>query len=96
MNTGESLKEILEKDKTTFPPVWRSVVLAGIRSDHLAAALESLSRTGRRAVELRRSMALALIYPGIVVTLGLYIVPLLHGLFGARDRQGVRRTHRLA
>ncbi len=69
MNSGESLTDILQKDETTFPPVWRSVVLAGIRSDHLAVALESLSRTGRRAVELRRSMALALIYPGIVVTL---------------------------
>ena len=61
MNAGESLGEILEKDKTTFPPVWRSVVLAGIRSNHLAAALESLSRTGRRAMELRRSIALGLI-----------------------------------
>lgn len=67
MDAGESLVDILEKDKTLFPPVWRSVVLAGIRSNHLAAALESLSRTGRRAKELRRSMVVALIYPAIVV-----------------------------
>jgi general secretion pathway protein F len=74
LQAGESLVEILEKDETTFPPVWRAVVLAGIRSDHLAAALESLSRTGRRAVELRRSMALALVYPSIVVTLAFFLL----------------------
>lgn len=67
MSGGESLVEILEKDEATFPPVWRSVVLAGLRSGQLAAALESLSLTGRRAVELRRGMTLALIYPTIVV-----------------------------
>lgn len=69
MKAGESLADILEKDDRMFPPVWRSVVLAGMRSGHLAAALESLSRTGRRAKELRRSMAVALIYPAFVVTL---------------------------
>lgn len=76
MEAGQSLADILEKDKTLFPPVWRSVVLAGIRANHLAAALESLSRTGRRAKELRRSILVALIYPGIVVTLA-YVLFLL-------------------
>ncbi len=69
MKAGESLAEILEKDETTFPRVWRSVVLAGLRSGHLAAALEGLSHTGRRAMELRRSMALALVYPTVIVAL---------------------------
>ena len=83
MRAGESLQEILEKDTGTFPPVWRSVVLAGIRTGHLAAALESLAVTGRGAAELRRSIAVAFIYPTIVVAMAyslfiftmVYIVP---------------------
>ncbi len=95
MSSGESLADILEKDTTTFPPVWRSVVLAGIRSEHLATALESLSRTGRRATELRRSMTLALVYPGVVVTLAyllflfsiVYLLPTIAGAY--KDLSGV-------
>ena len=67
LRAGESLPGILQRDETTFPPVWRSVVLAGIRSGNLAAALEGLSCTGRRALELRRSIAVALVYPVVVV-----------------------------
>ncbi len=73
MQAGESLTEILEQDTTTFPPVWRTVVLAGLRAGHLAAALESLSLTARRASELRRAMATALIYPAVVLTVA-YLV----------------------
>jgi type II secretory pathway component PulF len=69
LRSGENLTEILQRDALTFPPAWRSVVLAGIRSGHLAAALEGLSQTVRRAAELRRSIAVALIYPFIVVAI---------------------------
>jgi general secretion pathway protein F len=85
LRSGESLAKILERDETTFPPVWRSVVLAGIRSGHLAAALENLSRTGRRAMEIRGSIAVSLIYPFIVVLIAYgfllftisYLVPVI-------------------
>jgi type II secretory pathway component PulF len=66
---GEALADILRQDDTTFPPVWRAVVLAGIRSGHLAAALEGWATTARRTLELRRNVAISLIYPGIVVVL---------------------------
>ena len=69
-------------------------MLAGLRSGHLASALENLSQTARRAVELRRSMAIALIYPTIIVTLAyllflfsmVYLVPVVSAAY--RDLTG--------
>ena len=67
LRSGENLTDIVQRDDRLFPPVWRSVVLAGIRAGQLAAALEGLSQTVRRAAEARRSIAVSLIYPCIVV-----------------------------
>jgi type II secretory pathway component PulF len=69
MNAGESLAQILASDDGHFPPVWRAVVEAGIRSGHLAAALESLSSTARRTAELRKLVGAGILYPIVVVTL---------------------------
>ncbi|MHB8897268.1 MAG: type II secretion system F family protein [Thermoguttaceae bacterium] len=69
MNSGESLSRILADDNSNFPPVWRAVVEAGIRSGHLAAALESLSLTARRISELRKTVLAGLVYPVVVVSL---------------------------
>jgi general secretion pathway protein F len=69
MSRGENLPEILASEPQLFPPVWRAVVLAGIRSGQLAAALEGMATTGRRIAELRRATAAALMYPLIVVGL---------------------------
>ncbi len=74
LRQGESLADIVAREHTAFPPVWRAVVLAGLRSGHLATALESLSHTSRRALELRRSIAYALIYPAIVVSLAFVLL----------------------
>jgi len=73
---GESLERVLGSEGSAFPPVWRAVVAAGVRSGHLAAALEGLSKTGRRIGEMRRAVGMALIYPLIVVTIayGLFLV----------------------
>ncbi len=69
MSSGESLTTILSDDDHTFPPVWRAVVEAGIRSGRLAAALESLSATARRVSDLRRIVGAGLVYPVVVVSL---------------------------
>lgn len=69
MSAGESLSQILAREDDRFPPVWRAVVEAGLRSGHLAAALESLSATSRRVADLRRLVGAGLLYPLIVVTL---------------------------
>ncbi len=69
MDAGESLPQILAGEAGRFPPVWRAVVQAGLRSGQLAVALESLSETARRTAELRKLVAAGLVYPIIVVTL---------------------------
>ncbi len=69
LRNGANLEEVLRRDELGFPPVWRSVVLAGIRAGHLPAALEGLSHSIRRASEVRRSIAVSLIYPFIVVAI---------------------------
>jgi len=68
MSAGESLSQILADEQDRFPPVWRAVVEAGLRSGHLAAALESLSATSRRVADLRRLVGAGLLYPLILVT----------------------------
>ncbi len=67
MSAGESLSTILASDETRFPPVWRAVVAAGLRSGHLSVALESLSTTARRVAESRKLLGAALLYPLLVV-----------------------------
>ena len=77
---GESLEELLRQDDTTFPPVWRAVVLAGMRSGNLAAALQGMAETGRQIVDLRRTVVLSLIYPVFLVVLGysLFLLMIMH------------------
>ena len=89
MSSGESLSRILAEDDRTFPPVWRAVVAAGLRSGHLAAALESLSVTTRRISDLRKIVGAGLIYPFVVVSLAyllfvfliITLVPLMQDAF---------------
>ncbi len=80
LERGEQLTDILASDTHAFPPVWGAVVAAGVKSGHLAAALEGMARTGRRVAELRKGVTLALMYPLIVVGLAyvLFIVTLTH------------------
>lgn len=80
LSSGESLADVLQHDDKTFPPIWRAVVLAGIRSGNLAAALEGLSETGRQAADLRRSIGVALVYPAILVVIayGMFLVSVLY------------------
>jgi type II secretory pathway component PulF len=67
LNAGESLPQILAREKERFPPIWRAVVEAGLRAGQLPAALEAMSVTGRRVAEVRKSLGAALLYPLVVV-----------------------------
>lgn len=66
MQRGESLPEILRRDTRSFPPVYRAVVEAGIRTGRLAAALESVAGSARRLAETRRLVLSAMLYPLLV------------------------------
>jgi type II secretory pathway component PulF len=67
---GESLSELLARSSAQFPPVYRAVVEAGLRSGRLSSALEALSGSIRRLADTRRSVASAALYPFLVVILG--------------------------
>ena len=54
---GESLDRAVSHEEAALPPVWRAVVMAGVRSGQLAVALEGLSQTGRRIAELEEGLA---------------------------------------
>ena len=81
LRQGRSLDEALRLEGTALPPGYRAVIEAGLRSGRLVQAVESVSRTARVMITLRRRLALASIYPAIVVVLvaalALLLVPRL-------------------
>src|SRR5262249_17551118 len=73
MSGGMSLVEALRAEERRVPPVYRTVVEAGLRAGRLPAALEAISNYARELVELRRQISLALLYPLIVTCLAYFI-----------------------
>ncbi len=69
LKQGQSLEEALASQGATIPSAYRAVVEAGRRSGRLAEAVETISRTARVMVALRRRIAIASIYPTIVLVL---------------------------
>ncbi|MBW3539484.1 MAG: type II secretion system F family protein [Planctomycetes bacterium] len=67
MRQGLSLPEALDAEGERVPHAYRAVVRAGLRSGRLPAALESLTSFARTFVNVRKRIALALIYPTIVL-----------------------------
>jgi general secretion pathway protein F len=67
MQRGQSLAQAVEEEGKVFPPVYRAVVLAGLRAGSLAAALQSVSRSARRLADTRRMVAAGFFYPLLVV-----------------------------
>lgn len=74
---GRSLEQAIEDPRLRTPPVFRAALLAGLRSGRLAESLEATADAARRMSELRQSVGLSLIYPTILVCMGLLEVPLL-------------------
>ena len=58
MSRGENLAVALEAEEDVFPPVYRSVVKAGLRAGRLSAALESLATFIRGYSDARRAIGL--------------------------------------
>jgi type II secretory pathway component PulF len=64
---GEPLAQILAEPAAKLPPLYRTVVEAGIRCGRLPAALESLAGSVRRVAETRRGIIMAGLYPMLVL-----------------------------
>lgn len=88
LEQGTSLEEALAAEPESFPPLYRSVVAAGLKAGRLPAALESLAATALRVVELRRILVGGLVYPTMVFLVGwalfvLFVVEIAPVLGGA-------------
>lgn len=70
---GASLSESLAQQGDRLPPVYRAVVDAGMRAGRLPAALESLSTSARYLEDTRRLVALAVLYPLVLVAMAYFL-----------------------
>jgi general secretion pathway protein F len=66
---GQPLAALFGELGPQLPEACRAVVAAGLRAGRLGAAMESLSGMLRRMADLRRLLAVALLYPLIVLAL---------------------------
>jgi len=63
MENGVSLLDAVSDPNQAFPPIWQSVVSAGLRCGRLPAALEALNRHAQSLVDMGRSLRRAFFYP---------------------------------
>ncbi|MEW4454747.1 type II secretion system F family protein [Bremerella sp. JC817] len=85
IHAGQSLDEAIEELGTGFPPMYRAVVTAGLRSGRLTSALEDIAATARRIQKVRISYLTASVYPAIIL--------ILTGVFGATI--GMEQLHQM-
>lgn len=70
LSNGMSLASALEQEGPAVSPVYSAVVGAGLQSGRLAEALESLTLSAQIEQDARQRVALALVYPGMVIAIG--------------------------
>ena len=66
---GQPLDQAIDEVGTGFPPMYRAVLTAGLRSGKLTAALEDIATTARRIQKLRILYLTASVYPAILLIL---------------------------
>lgn len=69
VQNGVSLEDAMAEEDPLFPPIYQSVVSAGLRCGRLPAALEGLSRHTQSLLDVRQSLGSSLVYPLIVCML---------------------------
>jgi general secretion pathway protein F len=67
MAAGKSLDEAIVAQGDELPAIYRAVVLAGLKSGRLGAALEGFAESAARVAVLRRIAGQAAVYPLLVV-----------------------------
>jgi general secretion pathway protein F len=88
VDRGETLDQAVAAPELNLPEVYSAIVRAGVRSGHLAVALEQLSATARRISELRRIVTMAAMYPLIVAFVGCVLFALVGPLWARLLRIG--------
>jgi type IV pilus assembly protein PilC len=74
VEAGESLENSLSKHPDTFSSLYRHLVYVGETTGSLGSMLYRLADHLERAYELKRDIRLALIYPGLILTVALFVV----------------------
>ena len=83
---GQPLDEAIGDVGNGFPPMYRAVLTAGLRSGRLTAALEDIAATARRIQQLRASYLTASVYPAIL----LILAGILGSVIGMEQLQTMR------
>lgn len=73
MGGGQSLIAAIDAEGDAFPRVYRYVIEAGLRAGRLPEAVESLSAYTRNLIEIRRRIALSIIYPCLILIAAYYM-----------------------
>ncbi|MDQ3333511.1 MAG: type II secretion system F family protein [Planctomycetota bacterium] len=96
LRSGRSLEDALKEEGDSLPPVYRAVVEAGLRSGRLAEAVETISRAAGAMVRLRRRLAIATVYPAILIVvtfvLAATVLPRLLMIVAAIDGEHGERS----
>jgi len=90
---GASLSEAMERHSDYFDPIFRSLVTAGESGGHLGEMFDRLAELKRNQLRIRNSITGALIYPCMLVSVGLtifamlliFVIPRFSTLFATLD-----------
>ncbi|MBM4025363.1 MAG: type II secretion system F family protein [Planctomycetes bacterium] len=90
---GMSLAAAMESHDAYFDPIYRNLITAGESSGHLVEMFDRLAGLKQKELKVRNSVVGALIYPCMLVTVGvaifvlllLFVIPRFAGLFTTMD-----------
>jgi type II secretory pathway component PulF len=90
---GASLSAAMEPHGTYFDPIYRNLITAGESSGHLVEMFDRLAGLKQKQLKVRNSVVGALVYPCMLVTVGLsifvmlllFVIPRFAGLFKTMD-----------
>jgi type II secretory pathway component PulF len=93
--SGCTLPQALERQPGRVPPYYAAILAAGIRSGRIAEVLATLTTYSRMLAEFRASVFSALVYPAVVMALGVCLlvgtgVWVLPGFIGVFERMHLR------
>ena len=74
LREGLDLSEALERESRTIPPSFRAVMETGLAAGNLPAALEGLARTADTIRSIRSRMAIAAIYPSLLIIIAVILM----------------------
>lgn len=80
LEQGSSLSDAMDRHPEWFDPVSLSLVSAGESSGNLDDLLERLSLLCRQQLKIRRTVTSAMLYPALLLTVGVAVVGVMVGL----------------